>query len=127
LNHRNQDRRKFLKSGGAITAALPAQSTLPEVAQASANVPLKPATVGSMPTRNLGKTAHKVRIFSLGGQSALEHGNNEAIAVPVIECALFAQQQEMWGPMRSGSAIFSALELLRFRSASDHVVLPYSH
>ena len=41
-----------------------------------------------MPTRNLGRTGHKVGIFSLGGQSALEHLNNDAIAVPLIERAL---------------------------------------
>lgn len=41
-----------------------------------------------MPTRNLGKTGYKVGIFSLGGQASLEHGNNEAVAVPIIEKAL---------------------------------------
>jgi hypothetical protein len=41
-----------------------------------------------MPTRNLGKTGYKVALFSLGGQAALEHSNNEAVAVPIIERAL---------------------------------------
>jgi hypothetical protein len=41
-----------------------------------------------MPTRNLGKTGHKVGIFSLGGQAALEKPNNEAAAVPIIDRAL---------------------------------------
>ncbi|MGA7416315.1 MAG: aldo/keto reductase [Bryobacteraceae bacterium] len=43
---------------------------------------------GSMPTRNLGKTGHRVALFSLGGQAALERNNNEAVAVPIIERAL---------------------------------------
>ena len=41
-----------------------------------------------MPTRNLGKTGHKVGIFSLGGQASIERARNEDIAVPIIERAL---------------------------------------
>jgi len=41
-----------------------------------------------MPTRNLGKTGFRAGIFGLGGQGALERGNNEAVAVPIIERAL---------------------------------------
>jgi aryl-alcohol dehydrogenase-like predicted oxidoreductase len=41
-----------------------------------------------MPTRNLGKTGHKVALFSLGGQAALEQNDNEGVAVPIIERAL---------------------------------------
>jgi predicted aldo/keto reductase-like oxidoreductase len=41
-----------------------------------------------MPTLNLGETGFRVGIFSLGGQSALEKMNNEAVALPVIERAL---------------------------------------
>src|ERR1019366_9761606 len=41
-----------------------------------------------MPLRNLGKTAHRLSLFGLGGQSALEHPNNEAVAVPIVERAL---------------------------------------
>jgi aryl-alcohol dehydrogenase-like predicted oxidoreductase len=41
-----------------------------------------------MPTRNLGRTGHKVAIFSLGGQAALERANNEAVAVQIVELAL---------------------------------------
>ena len=46
------------------------------------------AANAAMPTRNLGKTGCRVSIFSLGGQAALERGNNEANAVPIIERAL---------------------------------------
>ena len=41
-----------------------------------------------MPTRNLGKTGHKVGIFSLGGQASIERAHNENVAVPIIERAL---------------------------------------
>jgi hypothetical protein len=40
-----------------------------------------------MPARNLGKTGSRVGIFSLGGCATLEHPNNEAVAVPIIERA----------------------------------------
>jgi hypothetical protein len=67
-----------------------AQSAIP--AQASSNklaeLPVNARTQAAMPTRNLGKTGFKVGIFSLGGQAALEHGNNFDTAVPIIERAL---------------------------------------
>jgi hypothetical protein len=86
----NPNRRTFLKTGGAVAAGLLAQSALP--AHASSNklpdLPLNAKTQAAMPTRNLGKTGYKVGIFSLGGQAALEHGNNFDVAVPIIERAL---------------------------------------
>jgi aryl-alcohol dehydrogenase-like predicted oxidoreductase len=84
-------RRNFLKTTGAVTAGALAGSLLPESAGASAapaNAPFNPATAGAMPTRNLGRTGHRVGIFSLGGQAAIEQANNEAVAVPIIERAL---------------------------------------
>jgi aryl-alcohol dehydrogenase-like predicted oxidoreductase len=51
-------------------------------------LPVNPVTPSAMPTRNLGKTGYKVGIFSLGGQAALEKGNNFDVAVPIIERAL---------------------------------------
>jgi aryl-alcohol dehydrogenase-like predicted oxidoreductase len=83
-----QDRRAFMKSGGVATAALLAQGALPRSAHALPEFPTNPATAGAMPTRNLGKTGYRVGIFSLGGQSALERGNNDAVAVPMVERAL---------------------------------------
>jgi aryl-alcohol dehydrogenase-like predicted oxidoreductase len=80
----SQNRRKFLKTGGAATSALLAQSALAEAPSTEA---LRPQT-GNMPTRNLGKTGHKVALFSLGGQAALEQNDNEGVAVPIIERAL---------------------------------------
>jgi aryl-alcohol dehydrogenase-like predicted oxidoreductase len=83
-----QDRREFMKAGGVATAALLAQGTLPRAAQASPELPSNPATAGAMPTRNLGRTGYRVGIFSLGGQSAIERGSNDAVAVPMVERAL---------------------------------------
>jgi aryl-alcohol dehydrogenase-like predicted oxidoreductase len=83
------NRRNFLKTSGAVAAGLLAQSTLP--ARADTKLPALPVnakTQDAMPTRNLGKTGFKVGIFSLGGQAALEHGNNFDVAVPIIERAL---------------------------------------
>jgi uncharacterized protein len=81
------DRREFMKAGGAATAALLAQGALPAAARALPDLPTNPATAG-MPARNLGRTGFRVGIFSLGGQSALERGGNEAVAVPIVERAL---------------------------------------
>ncbi|MEI8343272.1 MAG: hypothetical protein WCH43_17260, partial [Verrucomicrobiota bacterium] len=59
-NPPNQDRRGFIKTGGAAVAAFLAQAALPAAAHlvptpASTN-PVNPATAKLMPTRNLGKT-----------------------------------------------------------------------
>jgi uncharacterized protein len=84
----SRDRRNFLRAGGAVAASLVAQSALPESAKAMPPDKAAGPHSGSMPTRNLGKTGYKVALFSLGGQAALEHSNNEAVAVPIIERAL---------------------------------------
>ena len=78
-------RRTFLKSSGAIAAAgllAPASLT-----GATAEPPA-PAQPHLLPSRNLGRTGHKVALFSLGGQGALERPHNEAVAIPIIERAL---------------------------------------
>ena len=84
------DRRNFLKTGGAVAAALLANGTVLAYPSSAALPPLpaNPNTLAAMPTRNLGKTGYKVGIFSLGGQAALEKANNFDIAVPIIERAL---------------------------------------
>ena len=84
----NKNRREFLKASGAITAGLVVQAALPASGNALPALPSNPATPNAMPTRNLGKTGYRVGIFSLGGQAALEHADNEAAAVPLIEKAL---------------------------------------
>jgi uncharacterized protein len=83
-----QNRREFLKVGGVATAAMLAHAAAPTSARALPALPANPATPTAMPTRNLGKTGYKVGIFSLGGQAALEHANNEAVAIPIVEKAL---------------------------------------
>ena len=85
---RRQDRREFLKAGGAVTAALLAPAALAETPKALPGLPSNSRTITAMPMRNLGKTGYRVGIFSLGGQAALEQPNNFAAAVPIIERAL---------------------------------------
>jgi hypothetical protein len=82
-----QNRRDFMRAGGVATAAILAQGVLPRKAAALPGLPSNPATAG-MPTRNLGRTGFRVGIFSLGGQAAIERGENEAVAVPLVERAL---------------------------------------
>ena len=85
----NQGRREFLKSGGAVAAALMAPTALAaDSPKTMPPLPANPVTPAAMPTRNLGKTGYKVGIFSLGGQASLELANNFDVAVPIIERAL---------------------------------------
>ncbi|SPE54912.1 conserved exported hypothetical protein [Verrucomicrobia bacterium] len=85
----NSNRREFLKRGGAVTAAALMGQTALSRAEPRTDVEISNAkTAGAMPTRNLGRTGHRVGIFSLGGQAALERGRNEALAVPIVERAL---------------------------------------
>lgn len=82
------NRREFLKLGGLAAAAVVGQAALPTVSRAAAETSPNPAKANAMPTRNLGKTGHRVGIFSLGGQAALERGHNDDVAVPLINRAL---------------------------------------
>jgi len=54
------------------------------------SVETSPATQppATMPTRNLGRTGHRVKLFSLGGQGAIEQPDNAGIAVPIVERAI---------------------------------------
>lgn len=81
------DRRSFLKSTGAVTAAVIGGAAIPKLPLAASPIDEK-ARPEPMPTRNLGKTGYKVGIFSLGGQASLEKAHNEDVAVPIIERAL---------------------------------------
>jgi len=88
----NRGRRDFLKVGGVSVAANLAYTALPPGvnAESTDKTSILPAQAVQemMPTRNLGKTGFRVGIFGLGGQSALEKANNEAVAVPIIEKVL---------------------------------------
>jgi len=82
------NRRDFLKIGGVAAAAALVGQTAAR-ADTTERVDISnPKTAAAMPTRNLGRTGHRVGIFSLGGQAALERGHNEGVAVPLIERAL---------------------------------------
>ena len=83
-----QDRRNFLKAGGAVAAGLLMPGAAGADTQKHYALPSNPRTINAMPTRNLGKTGYKVGIFSLGGQAAIERGHNFDNAVPIIERAL---------------------------------------
>ncbi|MHB8798078.1 MAG: aldo/keto reductase [Thermoanaerobaculia bacterium] len=91
------ERRALLTLGAAAAAGLvagrlsaePATTSAPKLAAPGpSGHPWNPKTADAMPTRNLGKTGFRVGIFSLGGQSAIEKPENDAVAVPLIERAL---------------------------------------
>jgi aryl-alcohol dehydrogenase-like predicted oxidoreductase len=89
VSPRLQGRRDFLKTGGAVTAALLSPSAFAVASNKTMpGLPSNPRTNEAMPTRNLGKTGYKVGIFSLGGQAALERADNFDLAVPIVERAL---------------------------------------
>jgi aryl-alcohol dehydrogenase-like predicted oxidoreductase len=81
-------RRNFLKTTGTVTASVVAGGLFRNPAQALPALPFNPATADAMPTRNLGRTGHRVAIFSLGGQAAIEQPNNQAVAVSIVERAI---------------------------------------
>ena len=87
---RPQDRRNFLKTSGAVAAGLlmPSAGAAAATEAKAYTLPFNSKTHAAMPTRNLGRTGYKVGIFSLGGQAAIERGNNFDVAVPIIERAL---------------------------------------
>lgn len=84
----SSNRRTFLKSSGALTAAAFGSAAFPKLPAAAATAPADSPRREAMPTRNLGKTGYKVGIFSLGGQASIERPHNEDVAVPIIERAL---------------------------------------
>lgn len=84
----SSSRRDFLKSTGAVTAGVMASGFIGDTAHALPSLPFNPVTADAMPTRNLGRTGHRVGIFSLGGQASIEQPNNDAVAVPLVERAL---------------------------------------
>lgn len=83
-------RRTFLQAGMAALAAtaLPGRPAEAAEARAFPALPFNPRTARMMPTRNLGRTGHRVGLFSLGGQAVIEKPDQEAAAVSLIERAL---------------------------------------
>ncbi|HUV63929.1 MAG TPA: aldo/keto reductase [Sedimentisphaerales bacterium] len=73
------DRRTFIGTGVAATLAMRAGSASARSEKAPIGkdsrgrpLPYNPRTFQAMPTRNLGRTGHRVGIFSLGGQAVIE-------------------------------------------------------
>ena len=81
------DRRRFLKLGAAAGFGLIAGAVSPEADAAKATPPTSQPPA-PMPIRNLGTTGHRVKIFSLGGQGAIEQPDNADVAVPIVERAI---------------------------------------
>jgi aryl-alcohol dehydrogenase-like predicted oxidoreductase len=68
-------RREFVKVGVAGATALAVGSSLDAVAP-------------SMPERPLGRTGHAVRLFSLGGQAAIEQPDKHDVSIAIINRAI---------------------------------------
>lgn len=85
-------RREFVKAtvAGAVgvTVGYQISDSAAEVPKAPSGVPFNERTFAAMPTRNLGKTGHRVGIFSLGGQATIEKPNMEAQAVAIVNRAI---------------------------------------
>jgi aryl-alcohol dehydrogenase-like predicted oxidoreductase len=89
-SHRRSERsrREFMKVGGAAAAALLAGAALPETARTWPVLAGQAPRTSALPSRALGRTGHRVFLFSLGGQAAIERPDHEAVAVPIVERAL---------------------------------------
>ncbi len=83
----DSSRRSFLKASSLALAGMLGGSVAAGAESSAPPSSAKPLLLG-LPRRNLGRTGHLVSLLSLGGQGALEHANNEAVAVPIIERAL---------------------------------------
>jgi predicted aldo/keto reductase-like oxidoreductase len=85
-------RREFVKTAmsGAVGVTVGYQASRSEanVPKAPPGGPFNERTFAAMPTRNLGKTGHRVGIFSLGGQATIEKPNMEAQAVAIVNRAI---------------------------------------
>jgi len=89
VTRRDLDRRGFLRLAGAAGIGFVAGSSVRGAdATPAAPAAAKAMSAPPMPTRNLGRTGHQVRLFSLGGQAAIEKADNYDVAVPIIERAL---------------------------------------
>lgn len=77
-------RRGFLGTGLATAAVAVATAS----ASGAAAGPANPRTVSTMPTRNLGRTGHRVGLWSLGCQAAVEVRGNDELAEKIINRAI---------------------------------------
>ncbi len=85
-------RRDFVKAGvaGAVAMTLAPQLEAGEqrVGPVPASPPYNPRTHLAMPMRNLGRTGHRVGLFSLGGQATIEQPNKEEESIAIINRAI---------------------------------------
>lgn len=78
MSKRKFTRRDFVKVGAGGTAAL----------FISGNKPLNAGPIPPMPERALGRTGHKVRLFSLGGQATIEKPDTWDESLAIINRAI---------------------------------------
>jgi hypothetical protein len=85
-------RREFVKTAMAgavgVTVGYQASRSEADVPKAPPGGPFNERTLAAMPTRNLGKTGHRVGIFSLGGQATIEKPNMEDQAFAIVNRAI---------------------------------------
>jgi len=85
-------RREFVKTAvaGAVGVTVGYQVSRGEadVPKAPSGVPFNEGTFAAMPTRNLGKTGHRVGIFGLGGQATIEKPNMEDQVFAIVNRAI---------------------------------------
>jgi hypothetical protein len=126
-NKRSQkrfDRRTFIGTGMAATLAVAAKSTSAQTENAPIGkdskgrpLPYNPRTYQAMPTRNLGRTGHRVGIFSLGGQAVIETSDRdeaEAVINKVIDLGVnYIDTASSYGGGKSEQHIGSVLKYRR--------------
>lgn len=76
------NRRDFMKASGAVAMAVSGSSTAVTALDSSVS------STGLLPTRDLGRTGHRVSILGLGGEHLLSRHRNEAAAEALIGRAL---------------------------------------
>ncbi len=85
MSEHRLSRRDFVKVTGAGTAGMVLGGATP--ASCATDLPTSPNPLG-MPERPLGKTGHRPRIFSLGGQATLEKPGTQDESVAIINRAI---------------------------------------
>ena len=80
------DRRRFL--GAGIATAVGAAAAAEAAPGVTAAVTPNPRTATAMPTRNLGRTGHRVGLWSLGCQATVEQKGKEELAEKIINRAI---------------------------------------
>lgn len=87
---RRISRRTFVKAvaaGAAAAGLAPVAHSLEVLADAPASAKAAPKPP-PMPERALGRTGHRVRLFSLGGQATLEEPGTEELSLAILNRAL---------------------------------------